>query len=149
MIHLQHVWTLSLAHAKNTAPLHTIKLYSISASRTFQKKDSKTEPMCAFICTQRVFLGPKIRCRMKVIKEGGGAVQSIEREKGAGEGGGPARAPGWGPKRRSGPQLPTAGGGKGGGGAVRKEIKCNTMSAVRDAKPNGLTMGAVPGIYAF
>ena len=33
----------------------------------------------------------------------------------------------------------------GGGGAVRKEIKCNTMSA----KPNGLTMGAVPGIYAF
>ena len=38
---------------------------------------------------------------------------------------------------------------RGGGGAVRKEIKCNTMSAVRDAKPNGLTMGAVPGIYAF
>ena len=38
---------------------------------------------------------------------------------------------------------------KRGGGAVRKEIKCNTMSAVRDAKPNGLTMGAVPGIYAF
>ena len=68
--------------------------------------------MCAFICTQRVFLGPTIRCRMKVIKEGGGAVRK-------------------------------------GGGAVRKEIKCNTMSAVRDAKPNGLTMGAVPGIYAF